>query len=599
MSFWKWLGVVINLSDSQTKEVSDNTWKVIICFFSIELIVFLCCRDMSKLNSIAVLNDEFGYWGTAASIAGYDWKELIAETPYYSFGYSLLLVPVILLFPTPILWYKAAIVLNVLLLIISYFICIKIGTELFPEIDTGFIMLISILVTIYPGNIVYAQVAWSETLQYFLVWCITYLIIKLDKNFSAFKIFGIILLLIYMYCVHNRNIGVTAVAMLCIFLCFWKHKKSIILYILPVGALILGYFALKQIKAYEITVLWSNSAASEMNNLSISGSTFLGYFSALFKNLVLYCESVYGKLFYILLATGFTFPIVVFNVAKEVVNNVKQKDIFKDFLISKVWCTGILVVMLFLSALQMMDWTYRRDIIIYARYMEHTIGPVLLLGMVYTLFYVKKVRRGILFSVIIFCIGINGVYQRINNNVNPFFNSICAPLFGAFHDNNDNMKKVFAWIIVAMVVMVAGIIIASFLKDKNAKLILPVIIYITVFSVEGFFANTYMDNARKNVEAGALPLYEQIVQFEQKEIYYVKDTTDDQYSINPKYLQFMIPEYKIHLIEREQINTVMENEALILINPDDRKTEKLLLLKEKADKLESTTLLKLYIKQAR
>lgn len=586
------------MNERHTKAVSDNTWKAIIFLFSVGLIVFLCCQDMSKLNYIAVLNDEFGYWGTAASIAGYDWQELIAETPYYSFGYSLLLVPVILLFPTPILWYKAAIILNVLLLIISYLICIKIGTELFPEIDVKFIMLIGTLVTIYPGNIAYAQVAWSETLQYFLVWCITYLIVKLDKKFSVFKTFGIILLLIYLYCVHNRNIGVAAVAMLCIFLCFWKHKKPIILYILPVGSLILGYCALKLVKTYEIAVLWSNSAASEMNNLSISSSTFALYFSMLFKNFVLYWESAYGKLFYLLLATGFTFPIVVLSIAKEVVGNVKQRDIFKDFLISKVWCVGILVIMWLLTALKMMAWTGRKDIIVYARYMEQTIGPILLLGIIYTLFYTKKIRGGILLSGIVFCIGFMGVYQKIYT-AKSYFNSICAPLFGVFFDNNDSLEKAFTWVIVAMEVMLVGIIISSFIKGKTVKRILPIIIYITVFCVEGLHVSTYMNNSRKSIEDKTLPVCEQIVQFEQKEIYYVRDATDDQYSVNPKYLQFMIPEHKINLIEREQISTVMENETLIIINPNDKETEELLLKEENADKLVSTAKLSLYIKQER
>lgn len=79
---------------------------------SVLLIGSLCLLNFPQLNFIAVLNDEFGYWGNAVSIAGYDWKSLIAETPFYSLGYSLLLVPIVMLFSSPIVWYRLAILLD-------------------------------------------------------------------------------------------------------------------------------------------------------------------------------------------------------------------------------------------------------------------------------------------------------------------------------------------------------------------------------------------------------------------------------------------------------------------------------------------------------
>lgn len=583
---------VENMDNGLIKVINDNRLKVLIPIFSCSLIAFLCLKDFSKLNYITVLEDEFGYWGTAASIAGYDWKELIAETSYYSYGYSLLLVPIILLLPTVILWYKAAIILNVLLLLLSYFICIKIGKELFSEIDDKFIMIVSLLVTIYPSNIAYAQVAWTETLQFFLVWWITYLIVKLDKQFSMLRILEIILLVIYLFCVHNRNIGVVAVAMLCILLCLWKHKKPTIYYIIPVGLLIFSFFSVKLIKNYEVEVLWSNSSASEVNNLSISSSTFSSYFMSLFNHFKSYFESLYGKLFYLLLATGFTLPIVVLNVVKEVASNVRKWDIFKDYLISKVWCVGILIIMWLLSALQILEWTGRKDYIVYARYMEQTIGPILLLGIIYTFIYTKKIRTGILLSVIFFLVGMNGIYKKMDS-VNVMFNSICAPLFGAFYDNNDSLEKAFAWIIIATEVMIVGVLVSTFIRVKSIRFVLPIVIYIIVFSIEGFYSSTFMNQARDYYESRILPIYEQVIQCDQKEIYYVKDNAS---CTNPKYLQFMIPDHKIYLIEREEISSVLTDDRLILINPMDGGTESFLLDLDEGnfDRLASTALLGLY-----
>lgn len=65
-------------------------------FFHIGILICLaiiCLYPIRDLDFPAVLNDEFGYWANAVSFFGYNWKELIAETPYYSWGYSVWLIP--------------------------------------------------------------------------------------------------------------------------------------------------------------------------------------------------------------------------------------------------------------------------------------------------------------------------------------------------------------------------------------------------------------------------------------------------------------------------------------------------------------------------
>ena len=73
------------------------------------IITGLCCIHIRALDYIFIINDEFGYWAHAISAAGYDWKDLISQTPYYAWGYSIWLIPIIALLPSPGLWYKAAI----------------------------------------------------------------------------------------------------------------------------------------------------------------------------------------------------------------------------------------------------------------------------------------------------------------------------------------------------------------------------------------------------------------------------------------------------------------------------------------------------------
>lgn len=85
------------------------------------IITALCCIYIRALDSIFIFNGEFGYWAHVVSAIGYNWKELISTTPYYTWGYSIWLIPIIALLPTPLAWYKAVIFLNVLFLVLSFF----------------------------------------------------------------------------------------------------------------------------------------------------------------------------------------------------------------------------------------------------------------------------------------------------------------------------------------------------------------------------------------------------------------------------------------------------------------------------------------------
>lgn len=260
------------------------------------LIFVLCCLNIRKLDYIAVLNDEFGYWGNAASLAGYDWKELIAETPYYAWGYSIWLVPIIIFFRTPEVWYKAAIFLNIFLLIVSYFFCCGVAKRLFSKVNKNIIYIVCFLVIIYPSNIIYVQVAWSETLLYCLMWVATYLMIRLDEKFSYLKTVVLILVLLYMYMVHARSIGIVGIGLLCILLIILKNKKSVFSFLCVLAIAGLGYAINNYIKGYQLSEFWSNSLVSNMNNVGLNTNTVSAYLEKFVGNFNLFLESIGGKL---------------------------------------------------------------------------------------------------------------------------------------------------------------------------------------------------------------------------------------------------------------------------------------------------------------
>lgn len=540
----------------------------VIHFFALLLIGILCCINIGKLDYIAVLNDEFGYWGNAASIVGYDWKALIAETPYYSLGYSLWLVPILYIFPTPEIWYKIAILLNVLFLYGAYYFCYKLGKKFLGDKDTKLIAFISILVIIYPSNILYAQVAWSESLLYFLVWAVTYLIVKLDEKFSIISFFEVLLLLVYMYCVHTRNIGIVAVAIVCLIAVLIKHNKSAKVLIGLILVLAVGIWGIKEIKSYQIALFWGNSDLSNMNNIGLNSTTFATYYQRLFENMRLFIESLGGKLVYLLIGTGLTCIVAVVGVLKETVGNIRKKHIFSNYWISKFWCVGILGVMWASSSLQMLDWTSRKDIIVYSRYMEHAMGPLLLLGLIYLLRDTKMFRKTMILSAGLFFVGLRSVYLRICG-AEGFFNTICSPVMGTFYDNISSPQKAFNVMGEIVGLLFVVLFCCSFMKNRKNKNIIIVVTFMIIYIIIGYESSTYMNQARSYFTSNTLPLRDEIVKHDDVRIIYIKDVDADIYSVNPKYLQFMIPERKIDVVDCIDDISMNEEAVLLLINPQD------------------------------
>ena len=514
----------------------------LIHLFSIMLIVTLVFINMDRLNYIAVLNDEFGYWANAVSLAGYNWKDLIVETPYYSIGYSILLVPIIWLLPTPELWYKGAIVLNILLLIGCYFICNQIGRKLFPSVNEKVICLISLIVIIYPNNITYAQVAWSETLQYFLVWLITYGIVQLDEIFSYKYLVSTLVVISYTYCVHTRNIGLMLASLIVITLIIFKHKKKFYNILILIITIIGGYSLVEIIKKYQIDILWNNSAVSSMNNLSISGNTFNYYIQKIFLNLKLFIASLGAKFFYIILGTGMTIIIPLLGFCTEFYQAIKSKKYFNDYRISKLWCLLLAFIMYASTSLQAINWPERKDILLYSRYMDQALGPIFLLALLYLMKENVFSKMGLAISALFVGVSIYPIYLRIVR-ANGYFNSICSPFIGAFYDNTDNIENAFIWISIYAILMFLVLFSSSFLK-KQFKYVFVIIAFLLAYIIIGCKADTYMNGARDRFYAYTVPVKQVIETYPDYNIYFIKNTELDEYSVFPKYLQFTEDKYK-------------------------------------------------------
>lgn len=541
---------------------------------AIFIITVLCCIHIRIMDYIFIINDEFGYWAHAVSAAGYDWKELISTTPYYTWGYSIWLIPIIALLPTPTAWYKAAIFLNIFFLIISYFLCYQTGRKLFREVDEKLVAAVSFLVVIYPSNIVYAQAAWTETLSYLLVWVETYLIICLDEKFSNKCFVSAALVLIYAYAVHNRNIGVVLAGIVILCMVIIKHKKKFWYFPILVLMMLIGYRGIELVKSHQIETLWSSSEFSNLNNVSLNTATITSYSSRLFEQTGYFLISLFGKYIYLLIGTGLTLPIVICKIWKDTVRDMRDRAWWQDYRVTKIWILLVAVFMYGICAVQVNRWEFRPDLIVYSRYMENAFGPVLFLAIMYCIMYIRETRVGLLISVVSLFVGIVPVYYWITH-ASEGFNTICSPVVGAFYQATCRNSMFKAFLLLGIVLIVAfGVLIGMTYCKKNViKTRVILASFALTYCVIGYYGSKYAVGARDAVDQKTVSLYEKIWgDLEDYDIYYVENDAVDAMCMHPKYFQFLIPDRTIHVVLNETLEQIPHENVIILVEPEDKET---------------------------
>lgn len=172
------------------------------------LIIFCVFQyEIRKICGFTLYPDEFGYWASAARAAGYDWSEVASLGSYYSFGYSLILLPILKLFGGGILAYRAALFLNMLLMWGSVLLIKKILERLFPETETETGFLLGGAAVLYPPWIFYMQMTMTEAVLFFLFLLDVELLLRFVEKQRMGTAVALSLSLAYGYCVHMRTLG--------------------------------------------------------------------------------------------------------------------------------------------------------------------------------------------------------------------------------------------------------------------------------------------------------------------------------------------------------------------------------------------------------
>ena len=202
-----------------------NNKRDIICFLILSLLLILVTlRSLEKFSTITIVGDEFGYWSTAAKLAGYDWTALASRTPYYSYGYGILITPLFWLFRNPRIIYRAAILLNAGMLWgifgLSYIVVRKIKTN----VSNSIAMLIAWAASCFPGLMLYTYCAWSEIPICFFTMVSIVLLLKICEKPSVFGSVSFSVITVFLYQIHQRNLGIVLAAILVFGMMYFRRK---------------------------------------------------------------------------------------------------------------------------------------------------------------------------------------------------------------------------------------------------------------------------------------------------------------------------------------------------------------------------------------
>ena len=187
------------------------------CFFAVLIFMFATWR-LDEVVQPIILSDEYGYWANSSYFLGQDWSSLTGRIAYYSYGYSLLLIPVRLLRAAFDLgWghmYEIAVLMNALMMVTGYFLAVKICKRYFDNQNWIVRSTICFVAFLYTSNIFYAHVTLTETCILFLFWLFLYNMMRAIDHPSVLNHFCLALIAVYLYTVHQRTVALLITAII-------------------------------------------------------------------------------------------------------------------------------------------------------------------------------------------------------------------------------------------------------------------------------------------------------------------------------------------------------------------------------------------------
>ena len=475
------------------KEENKQDIGFIIVFIVFSL-VCLCMYGVHRIYGFSLFPDEFGYWASAARALGYDFSEVASLGSYYSFGYSVILIPIMKLLSDSILVYRCAVAVNLLLQIVSFFMLKEIILKYVSGKNENLAYILSGIAVVYPSWVFYVQMTMSEALIFFMYVLVIYLVFKYLEKPGVLNGILVAASAVYIYAVHMRTIGVlVAVFLIVTFDGIWRFfqttknwpREKVIKNIKPyimanVGAittvllLILGFVFCILVKNEVTTLLYTNGKINEVyiNDYSGQKGKILELFTI--KGLFSFTVSIVGKILYFGCASFGLGFLGIYYLVKRALNS----DKFSFFiLMTTIMQFAVMCIYLMHSA----DLEATRfDLFLHGRYFDFAIPILISLG-VYEL--IKEpggcMKMCLSLSVVVLCsvISIPVVLANRTGMKDPHGMLMIGMSYFLDEENGRPAETIFLNLILTLLISCVFVAVTHNYKEKGNALILIVIMF--------------------------------------------------------------------------------------------------------------------------
>lgn len=198
-------------------------------FYSAAVLLFFALSfgsGLARIYGFTLFPDEFGYWSSAAAAAGYDWSGVTAHGSYYSFGYALILTPILTACRQALWAYRIALIVNTLLLAAVFVLLQGIVGKLIPHSVPAQRVLSAGIAVCYPVWLLYRNMTMVEVLLAFCFVLLCFLILCYLESPSFGRFIAAGLSAVYMDTVHLRSLPVLCACIGCMTVVWLGGMKS-------------------------------------------------------------------------------------------------------------------------------------------------------------------------------------------------------------------------------------------------------------------------------------------------------------------------------------------------------------------------------------
>ena len=561
----------MQLSESNCSNRQNNSGdlpfragRLIILYLVILFCIFM--YGIGRIYGFVFYPDEFGYWASAAQMAGYDWSNVASLGSYYSFGYSLILLPVLKLIPDSVTAYRTAIGINVVMLSIVMIMLYDIAGRLAPDFSKQIRIMFAAIAAFYPTWLFYMQTTLCEITVLFTFVLSAWILIRYLEKPDTGKLILFMFSLIYLYMTHMRNIGVLAAAVITMLIMMVRERtdrKRLVIFflILAVGALaatggkmIIQHTVYGNADKGNIALNdYAGQIAKVLSLLTVSGLTD-------------FVVSFTGKIYYLGAASYGLFYFGSCYLMKRVLRTLKRERSRLFYFHLFVLLSAVLEILV--------EAVYKKgydkiDSIMYGRYAEHMLPVLMIYGLIGIWKLAERDRRllcrillsiimlnGFLTGVIVYVIRFHDLY----NIHGGYFIAGLSYLMRFIPFNRDSYFQMIFYPVVFLTVLICVLILISVRRHELTLLMMTIFIVMEVatgISLNEQYTYSFNSSSYGN-EQMAITLQEMQ---KGRTVVSVGNDGEDAFISS---IQFILRGCRITLVSEEQMETLKADDLVIL-----------------------------------